>query len=313
MSTIQNTNPTQADLEKVKSALAEALYTNATIPMCTLYFAQSLLNQEGDWPNTLFLGKLSSEMRQSSKIRAHLRNEQPNIITEIGDSSTQIIKTLCPDTKFSIEAREKSLFSEVNKRVCKYLKNGSPVIQDLLAMRIIILNDDTEERNIRRSYEVANKLLENFTRLHNTTDTNLSWDISVKDANAIKDCRDSVKRKYPSLTIPLQSGLYPIFNSMVKDYVYYPNETGYQSIQFIIVYRGVPVELQIRTLSMHHWATSGAANHENYKEKRSFKDVTLSCFNEDLIKMPKFMATSNGVIPYPGIVSGISWYCYTTE
>lgn len=57
----------------------------------------------------------------------------------------------------------------------------------------------------------------------------------------------------------------PILTSRIKDYIAIPKENGYQSIHLTILYDGYPVEIQIRTLRMHHHAQFGGAAHINYK------------------------------------------------
>lgn len=300
--------PSGHDLDIVKTSLTEALYAESDLAECVLHFATSMIKTE--WPNSLFISKLSTEMRQSAKIRRNLRSANGNIIEEMGIASALIIENLCPMVKFSIEAREKTLFSEVNKRICKLTEKGTAQIQDLLALRIIILNDDTEANNIARCYDIGNRLLDHYSLAHPTVDTGLSWDISVKDTQPLKDNSTSVQKKIPGLLIPDKSGLYPIFERMAKDYIRYPQSNGYQSLQFICVYKGIPLEIQIRSVSMHHWATVGGANHGVYKSTKTYQGINLDMFNEDKIKMPKYLIDDDDLITYPGLVNAIQWFWY---
>ena len=307
--------PSEHDLDIIRASLTEALYSETTLPECILHFATSMIGTE--WPNSLFISKFSTEMRQSAKIRTHLRDSlkdtiNDNVIDELGIATAHIIEKLCPNVKFSIEAREKTLFSEINKRVCKLQEKGTAQIQDLLAMRVIILNDDLETRNIDRCYDVGNRLLEHYSLAHPTVDTGLSWDISVKDTQPLKDNRSAVIKKNPGLLVPEKSGLYPIFESMAKDYIFYPQSNGYQSLQFIVIYKGIPLEIQIRSVIMHHWATLGGANHGAYKSKKTFQGIGLDMFDEDLIKLPKYMIDGDDLVTYPGLVNAIQWFWYCT-
>ena len=301
--------PDENDMIVIKSSLSEALAEEPTIEGLVLHFAKSMIAPEG---NSLFISKLSEEMRQSAKFRSLLREEEPNVIKEVGMAVAIILEELCPEVKFSIEGREKTIFSEVNKRISKLLEGNNPQIQDLLALRVIILNEDREIANIERCYTCANRLLEHFTLTNPCVDTCLSWDISVKSVSPLRDYRSQVFKKYPQLLIPEASSLNPLFTSMAKNYIFFPNKQGYQSLHMVITYRGVPVELQIRTLNMHHWATVGAANHKNYKSEKTFQEISLEMFDESKILLPKYILDSNNeVITYPGLVNAIPFFRYS--
>lgn len=56
-------------------------------------------------------------------------------------------------------------------------------------------------------------------------------------------------------------------NNKIKDYISVPKRNGYQSIHITILYDGHPVEIQIRTESMHIQAQYGSASHHVYKNK----------------------------------------------
>lgn len=303
---IQNTND---DLEIVKASLIEALKEETSIEDTVLHFAITLTSNDG--PNSPFISRLSSEMRQSAKFRHSLRTEKPNVMEEIGMAIARILQELFPSIKFSIEGREKTLFSELNKRISKMLEGKNPQIQDLLALRVIILNEDDEKNNIAKCYEVLNALLSHFSLYSPTVQTDLSWDISVKDVQPLKDFRASLPQKFPNLYLPDSSGVDPLFKKLVKDYIFYPNSEGYQSLHFVLTYKGIPMEVQIRTVNMHHWAEYGPAKHSAYKCKKTFQGISLEMFDEELISCPKYELCGEELITYPGLVNPIPFFRYS--
>ena len=307
-----NTNPLYPnanDLAIVKNSLTIALMEETCIPDAVLHFAIDLTSQE--IPNSPFISRLSSEMRQSAKFRSALRIDKPNVLEEIGIAIDMILEELFPNINFSIEGREKTFFSEINKRISKMLEGKSPQIQDLLALRVIILNKDNENDNIEKCYEIFNSLLSHFSLCNPTIDTGLSWDISVKEVMPLKDYRASLAKKFPSLYLPESSGLNFDFKDMVKDYIFFPNPVGYQSLHLVLTYKGIPLEIQIRTVNMHYWAEHGPAKHSDYKKKKLFQDISLEMFDEASISCPKYELYGDELITYPGLVNAIPFFRYS--
>ena len=303
-----NDNFRQEDLNTVIEALSIAL-VEKNISEVALGFAKALVEISNS-PNIL---RLSAEMRQSAKFRTIIEQTSPNVMEEIGYAIAKIIEETYPNINFSIEGRVKTLFSEVNKRINKLLEAKNPQIQDLLALRIIVLTEEEEKANIDICYKIANVLLEHFSLFNPSVRTDLSWDISLKDVAHLKNSRALLKQKYPYRIIPDNSQINPIFKTQSKDFIYSPNGEGYQGIHLIICYKGIPLEIQIRTVLMHHWATSGPAKHASYKSKK-FQGINLGMFEESQIGCAKYTFDCDGnLITFPGLVNPIQSFGYRSH
>src|SRR3954463_7320254 len=89
----------------------------------------------------------------------------------------------------------------------------------------------------------------------------------VYDFIALRIVTDSVKDCCVALGIIPQTGS-PV-PARIKDFIAMPRPNGYQSLHTsVISERGVPFEVQIRTVAMHRMAEEGIAAHWKYKEGR---------------------------------------------
>ena len=89
----------------------------------------------------------------------------------------------------------------------------------------------------------------------------------VYDFIALRIVTDSVKDCYAALGIIHQT--WSPVPGRIKDFIAMPRPNGYQSLHTsVISERGVPFEVQIRTVEMHRMAEEGIAAHWKYKEGR---------------------------------------------
>lgn len=94
-----------------------------------------------------------------------------------------------------------------------------------------------------------------------------------------------------------------------KDYINKPKNNGYRSLHTTVLIDNQPLEIQIRTTSMHQVAEYGEASHISYKEQNSVPwlkivkewDETVNCseqlvrrIREDLLSAHTFVFSPNG-------------------
>jgi GTP pyrophosphokinase len=90
----------------------------------------------------------------------------------------------------------------------------------------------------------------------------------VYDFIALRVVTDSVKDCYAALGIIHQT--WSPVPGRIKDFIAMPRPNGYQSLHTsVISEKGMPFEVQIRTMDMHRMAEEGVAAHWKYKEGRA--------------------------------------------
>ncbi|MGC8815240.1 MAG: RelA/SpoT family protein [bacterium] len=108
---------------------------------------------------------------------------------------------------------------------------------------------------IKTIYSVYNKMIKRKVPLN-----------EIMDIGAIRIIVDDVKKCY--LVLGIIHSLWMPIQDRIKDYIAKPKPNGYQSLH-TVVYKGYPIEIQIRTKEMDYIAEYGIASHWKYK---GFKD-----------------------------------------
>ncbi|MDD3774185.1 MAG: RelA/SpoT family protein [Patescibacteria group bacterium] len=115
----------------------------------------------------------------------------------------------------------------------------------------------------------------------------LKFDMDINQIYDLAALRIILENKadcYESLG--LIHALYQPMIGRIKDYIANPKPNGYQSLHTTVFVKGnKPVEIQIRTVAMHHFAEHGLASHWLYKEH-----AKISKYKEWMIILKKLMA-----------------------
>lgn len=171
------------------------------------------------------------------------------------------IKSELEDIAFEMLHPEE--YDEIKKEVEKRYVEREKIVDDLknqikLFMNELGLSGEIMGRK-KHIYSISKKLKEKNGNMDKIYDL-----VAVRAIlNSVADCYLLLGKINENFT-PLQNRF--------KDYISIPKSNGYQSLHTTIMFEGVPVEIQIRTLQMHRMAEFGVAAHWIYKEKRTKLD-----------------------------------------
>ena len=140
------------------------------------------------------------------------------------------------------------------------LKNSNPFdrIRDFFAFRIIV-EDSGNGDMIDELYKIANSIIR-FVK----EDTNFD----VLTSTGLTEFSKSTP-KSPLVFVPKESGLLKENEELVKDYIFHPKSSGYQSLHISLFdpFTSQSFEFQLRTRSMHIISETDA-HHVQYKRSK---------------------------------------------
>lgn len=218
-----------------------------------------------------------------------------DISEQITRAVWKIINELFPDISFSVSFRGKSFISELHKRYDRICEGNNPIIKDILAVRIIILNE-TNLKTLKKCYDIFFAVISSLTKLHNNF---LDFPLIVSEPDKLVTTSDFKIEKYPEIIIP-EVNFPKNFEQVVKDYMKHPKKNGYQSLHcsFEIPslspkYAGLNLEVQLRTLKQHDWAEYQNASHFKYKKARTEKMDRIFNFDPQKVNLIGFSEFSD--------------------
>ena len=164
--------------------------------------------------------------------------------------------------ELSFKYLEPKAYESLRSKVEAKRKNVEPIFQDLIRTITAKLKDAQVpiihiDGRIKRLYSIHLKLKRQKIDLDR-----------VYDFAALRVITESVKDCYAALGIIHQT--WSPVPGRIKDFIGMPRPNGYQSLHTsVISERGMPFEVQIRTIEMHRRAEEGIAAHWKYKEGRT--------------------------------------------
>lgn len=254
--------------KKIGDIFREHLYSGTNIPEIEEKIGKTI-SKEFDSSDFL-MQSFASQLIIASNTRKNTKCFH-DIANQLSKSCYTILEKQFPEIFFFISIRGKSLISELHKRYERIMEGNNPIIKDLLAIRIIVLNDTTQE-TLSKCYQIFNTLISLLTKFDNPY---LDFPLIVSEPDRLITNTVFDTEKQPEILLPNKDIIPEHFERIAKDYMQYPKKNGYQSIHgsFEIPsispkYAGLNLEIQVRTLAQHHWAEFQEASHDKYKEER---------------------------------------------
>lgn len=260
----------------------EALYSGNSVPEIMELFSDNI--SRNFTATDFLLLQMASQLKESAQIRK-VAHEYMKMMSTMSSQCFSLINTKHPSLHFCTSQRFKSFIRELYKRYERVQDGLSPEIKDLPAVRIILLEAETQE-TIKMEYIIAREILENFSSLNSNSNFPLYVNLSVPDKSVTESSFNPDEHK--DVLIPEETILIPELGKLGKDYLHYPKEKGYQSfhISFELVKKSDPTfrifaEVQIRTISQHMYAEFGPASHNDYENLRTERLLEIFDFEKE--------------------------------
>lgn len=290
----------------------EALYNGVTVPEIMESFSNKI--SKNFKAEDFLVLQMSSQLYESAQIRKQA-HEYMKMMSQISAKCFTTINLKYPSLHFCTSQRFKTVLSELYKRYERIQDGLSPEIKDLPALRIILLEPETQE-TLQLEYLIVQDILETFSTLNSQRDFPLYVNLSVPDKLVTKS--DFNPEEHPEVLIPMTSGTITTLSRIGKDYLSKPKKEGYQSfhLTFELVQKTNPAirifaEIQVRTITQHLYAEYGPANHENYKNRRNQKLHDIFHFDKSKLHISGYYPNEDSKLEKD--YSGFSKPTFVTE
>lgn len=290
----------------------ESLYSANSVPEVMEILSEKISMNFG--AEDFLLLQMASQLKESAQIRKKA-HEYMKMMSIISSKCFELINEKHPNLHFCTSQRFKSFISELYKRYERVKDGLSPEIKDLPALRIILLEEESQDI-LRMEYLIVQELLEEISTLNSKKDFPLYVNLSIPDKYAIKS--DFNPDEYPEVLLPSPEFIIPGLDKLGKDYISNPKKYGYQSfhLTFELVQKENPsvrifVEIQIRTITQHKYAEDGPASHQEYKNRRNEKFKEIFGFDKNIVHISGYYPDENS--KFEKDFSGFSKPSFVTE
>lgn len=290
----------------------ESLYTAHSAPEVIEILSEKISMNFG--AEDFLLLQMASQLKESAQIRKKA-HEYMKMMSIISSECFKLINEKHPNLHFCTSQRFKSFISELYKRYERVQDGLSPEIKDLPALRIILLEEESQDI-LRMEYLIVQEILEAISILNSKQDFPLYVNLSIPDKYATKS--DFNPDEYPEVLIPNPEIIIPGLDKLGKDYILNPKKYGYQSfhLSFELVQKENPAirifsEIQIRTIAQHKYAEDGPASHKEYKNRRNEKFKEIFEFDKNNVHITGYYPDENP--KFEKDFSGFSKPSFVTE
>lgn len=277
----------------------EAIYTANTTPEYLEIFSRKISEKFNE--EDFLILQLGSQFYESAKIR---KNDKKYMQMQsiVNNTIFNRIKKVFPELNYSVLQRFKSAESEKYKRCERIFDEGrSPEIRDLLASKIIILEEESQE-TLSYEYKIVFDLMKYFSALNSSSDFPLLLNLAVPDKQVTKSSFS--QEEHPNILIPDKKIIIPGLSVLGKDYISNPKTHGYQAfhISYELISKENPLlrifsEIQVTTIAQTNYEP---ANHDKYKEKRNKRWDEVFAFDPSKVHIkgyyPQFGHDYSGLV-----------------